>query len=89
MESSVPAKSEQSYTFFPAENYVDDGKIVLENDKMRIAFAEYLESVFDAMMDLENDIPISSILYDGMSRTKYLKSSGRSRYTKKLADDMK
>lgn len=89
MESSVLAKSEQSYTFFPAENYVDDGKIVLENDKMKIAFAEYLESVFDASMDLENDIPISSILYDGMSRTKYLKSSGRSRYTKKLADGMK
>ena len=89
MESSVLAKSEQSYTFFPAENYVDDGKIVLENDKMKIAFAGYLESVFDASMDLENDIPIGSILYDGMSRTRYLKSSGRSRYTKKLADDMK
>lgn len=88
MESSVPAKSEQSYTFFPAENYVDDGKIIWENDKVRIAFAEYLESVFDAPMDLENDIPISSILYNGMSRTKYLKSSGRSRYTKRLADDM-
>ena len=29
-----------------------------------------------------------SILYDGMSRTKYLKPSGRSRYTKMLADDM-
>lgn len=89
MESSVLAKSEQSYTFFPAENYVDDGKIVLENDKMKIAFAGYLESVFDASMDLDNDIPIGSILYDGMSRTRYLKSSGRSRYTKKLADDMK
>lgn len=88
MESSVPAKSEQSYTFFPAENYVDDGKTIWENDKVRIAFAEYLESVFDAPMDFDNDIPISSILYDGMSRTKYLKSSGRSRYTKRLADEM-
>ncbi|MCI9128283.1 MAG: hypothetical protein HFG28_14175, partial [Eubacterium sp.] len=36
----------------------------------------------------ENDVPISAILYDGMSRTKYLKPSGRSRYTKMLADDM-
>ena len=41
------------------------------------------------MIDFENDIPVSSILYVGMSKTKYLKSSGRSRYTKMLADDMK
>lgn len=88
MESSVPVKSEQSYTFFPAENYVDDSKIVWENDMVKIEFAEYLESVFNAQMDLENDIPISSILYDGMSRTKYLKPSGRSRYTKMFADDI-
>ncbi|MDE7185049.1 MAG: TniQ family protein [Lachnospiraceae bacterium] len=88
MESSVLVKSEQSYTFFPAENYVDDNKLVLENDTMRIEFAEYLESVFDAPMDFDNDIPISSVLYDGMSRTKYLKPSGRSRYTKMLADDI-
>ncbi len=88
MESSVLAKSEQSYTFFPAENYVDDNKLVLENDTAKIEFAEYLESVFDAPIDFDNDVPVSSILYDGMGRTKYLKSSGRSRYTKLLADDM-
>lgn len=88
MESNIPAKSEQNYTFFPAENYVDDNKLVLENDIAKIKFAEFLESVFDASMDFDNDIPISSILYDGMSRTKYLKPSGRSRYTKMLADDM-
>ena len=33
--------------------------------------------------------PLSSILYDGLSRRKYLKPSGRSRYTKMLADDLK
>lgn len=88
MESVVPAKSEQSYTFFPAENHVDDGKIIWEDDKVRIAFAEYLETVFDAPVDFDNDILVSSILYDGMGRTKYLKPSGRSRYTKRLADDM-
>ena len=54
-----------------------------------IWFASYLESVFDATMDFDNDIPVSSILYDGLSRTKYLKPSGRSRYTKMLADDLK
>ena len=88
MESSVLAKSEQSYTFFPAENYVEDSVLVLESDAEKIRFAVFLEAVFDALMDFDNDVPVSSILYDGMSRTKYLKPSGRSRYTKMLADDM-
>lgn len=88
MESSVPVKSEQSYTFFPAENYADDNKLVLKTDNVRLEFAEYLESVFDAPVDFDNDIPVSSILYDGMSKTKYLKPSGRSRYTKMFAEDI-
>ena len=88
LESSVPAKSEQSFTFCPAENYTYEGKAVFETDLSVIQYMKYLVSVFDSVMDFENDIPISSILYDGMSRTKYLKPSGRSRYTKMLADDM-
>ena len=88
MESSVPAKSEQCFTFSPAENYISDDEAVVESDPLKIQFASYLDSVFDAPMDFENDVPISAVLYDGMSRTKYLKPSGRSRYTKMLADDM-
>ncbi len=88
IESSVPAKSEQSFTFCPAENYTYDREAEFENDLSVIQYMEYLVSVFDSVMDFDNDIPISSILYDGMSRTKYLKPSGRSRYTKRLADNM-
>lgn len=88
MESSVPAKSEQSFTFCPAESYTYDSEAVFENDSLAIQYMEYLVSVFEAVMDFESDIPISSVLYDGMSRTKYLKPSGRSRYTKMLADDI-
>jgi hypothetical protein len=88
IESSVPAKSEQSFTFCPAENYTYDRDVVFENDSPLVRYMEYLVSVFDSEMDFDNDIPISSILYDGMSRTKYLKPSGRSRYTKRLADNM-
>lgn len=89
MESSVPAKSEQSFTFCPAENYTYNSDVVFENDLLMIRFAQYLDSIFSAPIDFNNDISINSILYDGMSRTKYLKPSGRSRYTKMLADDMK
>lgn len=87
--TDVAAKSEQSYTFFPAETSIPDRTAAFICDPERKRFAAYLEDVFDAPLDFENDIPVSSILYNGMSRTKYLKPSGRSRYTKMLADDMK
>jgi len=88
MASNVPAKSEQSYTFYPAEYCPSDNGVIIEDSLLAIQFATYLESVFDAPMDFEKDIPVSAILYDGLSRTKYLKPSGRSRYTKLLSDDM-
>lgn len=88
VESDVPAKSEQCYTFSPAESYIGDDEAVIESSPLVICFAEYLDFVFEAPVDLENDVPVSSILYDGMSKAKYLKPSGRSRYTKMLADDM-
>lgn len=87
--SSVPVKSEQSYTFYPAEFYTQDDMVVWEDNAQLIRFAEYLEAVFDAPMDFHNDVPVSAILYDGMSRTKYLKPSGRSRYTQLLAEDIR
>ena len=39
-------------------------------------------------MDFESGISISAVLYHGMSRTKYLRSLGRTRYTKLMADDI-
>lgn len=88
VESSVPAKSEQSFTFCPAEHCIGYDETITENNSRMIQFASYLESVFDAPIDFDNDIPASSILHDGLSRTKYLKLSGRSRYTKMLTDDL-
>lgn len=87
--TAIPAKSEQNYTFYPAENVIRDSSVVYEDNPTAIRFASYVETVFDTPMDFENDIPISAILYHGMSKTKYLKPSGRSRYTKMLADDMR
>lgn len=88
VESSVPAKSEQSFTFCPAEHYIGYDKATFEENQTAARYAMYLESVFDAPMDFNKDVPISSILYNGLGRTKYLKPSGRSRYTKLLADDL-
>lgn len=86
--STVPAKSEQCFTFCPAEMYITDTEVDWEENSQLLRFAEYMAAVFDAPMDFEQDIPISAILYNGMSRTKYLKATGRSRYTKTLVEDL-
>ena len=88
VESNVPAKSEQSYAFYPAETYTHEDQAAVEHNPLVFQFSDYLGAVFDAPMNFESDILISAILYDGLSRTKYLKPSGRTRYTKQLADDM-
>ncbi len=86
--SKVPAKSEQCFTFCPAELYITDTDVTWEENPQLLRFTEYMAAVFDATMEFEQDIPISAILYDGMSRSKYLKATGRSRYTKTLVEDL-
>ena len=88
IESDISAKSNQCFTFSPAEHYIGNDEAVIEDNLSVIQFAEYLDAVFEAPMNLDSDVTISSVLYDGMSRTKYLKPSGRSRYTKMLTNDM-
>lgn len=87
-ESNVTARSEQTFIFCPAENHIENKSPVYENNIQSLQFAEYMEQAFNSKLIFQNDIPISSILYHGMSRTKYMKSSGRSRYTKKFVEDM-
>lgn len=86
--SRVPAKSEQTFTLEPAETAIGDGEAVFVGDSVILEYAAYLEEVFDAPIDFTNDIPISTILYFGMDGTPYLSSTGKTRNTKMLADDM-
>lgn len=88
INTTVPAKSEQCFTFCPAELYIADMEATQEDNPKLLQFAKYMAAVFDAPMDFKQDIPISAILYNGMSRTKYLKATGRSRYTKTLVEDL-
>jgi len=88
INSAVPAKSEQCFTFSLAEMHITDADATQEDNPKLLQFAKYVAAVFDAPMDFKQDIPISAILYDGMSRTKYLKATGRSRYTKTLVEDL-
>lgn len=88
VNSFVVAKSEQTFTLCPAESHIADHKPVFETDPLKIAFAQYMVDVFNAPMDFDRDIPISAVLYHGMQDTKYIKSTGKSRYTKQLAEDI-
>lgn len=88
IDSGITAKSNQTFTLFPAEISVADAEVKYGENPLEISYTEYLSDVFDAPIDFENDTPISAILYHFMSRTKYLKLSGKTRYTKQLAEDM-
>lgn len=88
INSFVVAKSEQTFTLCPAESYVAAQHPTTETDELKIAFAQYLVDVFNAPIELERDIPISAVLYQSMTGTKYLKSTGKSRNTNQFAADI-
>jgi hypothetical protein len=52
-------------------------------------FTEYLTVVFNTHIEFEKDIPISSVFYYAMADTQYITSTGKMRFTKRLADDLK
>lgn len=89
LESDVIARSDHTFVFCPAENHVSEGPVInVENEEL-IFYSRFIEDVFLSHIDFEKDIPVSAILYHGMSKTRYMKSSGRSRYSKQLSEDMK
>jgi len=47
-----------------------------------------MTAAFNTPMDFERDIPASAVLYYGMQNTQYIKSTGKTRYTKQLAEDI-
>ncbi len=86
--SDVSAKSEQTYTLCPAEYHIVNTDVEYAKNIQQINYSKYLSSVFNAPVDFDNDLPISAVLYHAMGKTDYMKQSGKSRYTKRLADDM-
>ena len=89
MNSTVDAKSEQDFTLSPAELAVYNAEPEIITDPLRLSYTEYITAVFDAPIVFEKDIPAAAVVYHQMSKTEYMKSSGKTRYTKRLADDMK
>lgn len=88
IESDVIARSDHTFVFCPAENHVSERPVIYVENEELIRYSRFIEDVFLSSMDFERDVSISAILYHGMKGTKYLKSTGRSRYTKQLMRDM-
>lgn len=86
--SRIPAKSEHIFVLDPAEDVLQDGAVREIEDPLELEFASYIVDIFKAPIDFKSEIPVSSILYYGMKNTKYMKSTGKTRNSKMLADDM-
>lgn len=87
--STVPAKSYASYNLCSAEEFaVIDTPRYSDNPEL-LQYTRFLSDVFDAPMDFERDIPFTAILHNALLDTKYMKSSGKTRYTQQLADDLR
>lgn len=86
--STIPAKSEGDFTLCPAETNIATENPVMESNKDRYALTKYICDIFNSPVDFENNVPISAVLYNAMKKSRYMKSSGKSRYTKQLADDI-
>ena len=88
-DSTVSAKNMNIYNFFSAEiNIPNEYNYVYTNNQIQIEFAKYIEQIFDAPMNFEEDIPLSVILYYGMENTEYMKSTGSCRYMTKFMRDI-
>lgn len=86
--STVSAKSHTAYNLSSAEEYAEiDTPRYCDNPEL-LRYTKFISDVFDAPMDFENDIPFTAVLHNALLGTKYVKSSGKTRYTQQLADDL-
>lgn len=88
INSKTTATSSQTFTLNPAETAIKEEEAVYIENSLKLEFASYMEQIFEAPMGFENDIAISTILFYGMKGTKYMSSTGKTRNTQMLADDI-
>lgn len=86
--STVSAKSHTAYNLSPAEEYavIDTPRYCANPELLR--YTRFISDVFDAPLDFERDVPFTAVLHNALLGTKYMKSSGKTRYTQQLANDL-
>ena len=88
INSKITAMSSQTFILNPAETAIEEEEAVYVENSLKLEFEAYMEQIFEAPMDFENDIAISTILYYGLEGTKYMSSTGKTRNTQVLAGDI-
>ena len=88
INSSLSIKNEASFSFSPAQTNVKDAEIVYSQNELEHRFTDYCAELVAAPITFQKTPPISSILYKAMKDTPYMKSTGRSRYTKQFYEDI-
>lgn len=89
LSSFVPIKSEQSYSFYPAENIVKETKINKSINPNELMYCKYLADVFYAPFNTKEDSFANNLIYESLTKTKYMNSTGSMLRTKLLSDDLK
>lgn len=85
--SNVSAKTYNTFTLDALEHHIKSMEIVIDENKIKEIYIDYISSVFDAPIDLNVFISAKSALYKGMKCKNYLDKSG-GREIKKLFEDM-
>ena len=88
INSSVSIRNESAFSFYPAQITVKDAEIVYSQNELEHRFTDYCAELVAAPITFQKAPPISSILYKAMKDTPYMKSTGRSRYTKRFYEDI-
>lgn len=88
INSSLSIRNESSFSFSPAQINVKDAEIVYSQNEIERCFTDFCAELVAAPISFQKTPPISSILYKAMKYTPYMKSTGKSRYTKRFYEDI-
>ena len=88
INSSVSIRNEASFSFSPAQTNVNDVETVYSQNEFKHRFTDYCAELVAAPISFQQTPPISSVFYKAMKDTPYMKSTGRSRYTKRFYEDI-
>ena len=88
INSSVSIRNEAAFSFYPAQTTVKDDDIIYSENELEHRFTNYCAEFIASPITFQNNTPVRSVIYKAMKDTPYMKSTGRSRYTTRLYEDI-
>ena len=88
INSSVSIRNESAFSFYPAQTTVRDADVIYSQNELEHRFTDYCAALVTSQISFQNKTPVRSVIYKAMKDTPYMKSTGRSRYTTRLYEDI-